>query len=521
MNYNIFLTFSDAAKYADVARNLVNGFGYGSSFIFWPSNIFEIIKSNVFPSPWIGPVMPFSIAALFKIFGVSDFAVMAASFFYFVLTLLFVFLLARKIFNNKLVGFLSTVAVAFNYDLINYAKSGASESPFIFEIIAGVYFISLKKRWADIAAIVTVILMFFTRQQAFIYIAGLILYFLLLRFKTKMAIIYFLGASVVALLFDKFILLPLSGNYFLYSIIRSGNYAGGQYLSGSAVSDALRGGYSIGASIVSIGKKVFYDLYNFYKLMPQIINPYLFTLFIIGLFIPSPKADSIANAPERQAFKVASFFMVVVTFLVTAASIPFFRYIHPVVPLIYIVAAGTLVWIMEQISKNRRFIILASSFLILFFAVGQTLGVIFLDSRFERNTHNVGKPPVYAKLSWILRDNTNKDQVVITNLDTWGSWYGERKTIWFPLEPKQLIDPATGKIPFDAIYLTSYLMDDENYYMGTDWRLIFNNPGDPKKWTCDGCGEISREFILKGIFKVSASEDYERQVANAVLLVRK
>jgi hypothetical protein len=128
---------------------------------------------------------------------------------------------------------------------------------------------------------------------------------------------------------------------------------------------------------------------------------------------------------------------------------------------------------------------------------------------------------VYVELSYILRDNTNPNQIVLTNLDTWGSWYGERKTVWFPLTPKQIIDPSTGKIPFDAIYLTSYLIDDENYYMGTDWREIFNNPTDSKKWTCDGCSEIVKEFTLKRTYTVAASEDYERQDASAILLVKK
>jgi hypothetical protein len=244
------------------------------------------------------------------------------------------------------------------------------------------------------------------------------------------------------------------------------------------------------------------------------MSPYLFALFVLGLF-------KWGKEKLENSFKAASVFMVVLTLLVTAASIPFFRYIHPIVPLVYIIAVGTLVWIVSQVSNNKKFVIFASTFLILVFGVGQTLGVFLLDSRFEANTHNRGKPPVYVQLSYILRDNTNSNQIIITNLDTWGTWYGERKTVWFPLEPKQIIDPSTGKIPFDAIYLTSYLIDDQNYYMGSDWREIFNNPTDTKKWVCDGCAEIAKEFKLKGTYKVPASEDYEQQDASAILLIKK
>lgn len=319
---------------------------------------------------------------------------------------------------------------------------------------------------------------------------------------------------------DRFVLVPLTGKYFLYSIEGRGITAATQIVSNGSTSDSLRGAVVDGGGILTLTKKIFYNLYNFYKLLPQIMSPYLFALFVIGLF--KWGKDRVQNS-----FKSASLFMVAVTLLVTAATIPFFRYVHPVVPFVYIIAVGALVEITKwsaslrgQISKNK-FIVLASIFLILLFGVGQTLGVLLLDSRFEANTHNVGKPPVYVQLSYLLCDNTNKDQVIITNLDTWGSWYGERKTIWFPLEPKQIIDPATGKIPFDAIYLTSYLMDDQNYYMGSDWRLIFNNPTDPAKWTCDGCSEIAKEYKLKGFYRVNANDDYERMDANAILLVKK
>ena len=527
----MYLDFSDTVKYADIARNLVNGLGYGSSFSFWSSNIFELIKTKIFLSPWTPPIMPYSIAGFFKIFGVGDFAVIATSFFYFILTLVFVFLLAKKVFNNlpaqagKLVGALSILAVGFNYDLIHYAKNGASESPFIFEIVAASYFASIKKRWANVVTILLLILMYFTRPQAFIYIAGIILYWLLVNFKLKKALLIFAGVIVCGLIVDRFVLWPLGGQMFLYSITGRGITSTLAQGTSIATSDNLRGANLNleGFGLTQLLKNIFYNLYNFYKLLPQIINPYLFVIFIVGLFIKT-------KAKELSSFKAASVFMVIVTLLVTAASIPFYRYIHPIIPLVYILAVGTLVEIINKLSSrtkategqaNTKFVILVSTFLILLFGVGQTLGVLLLDSRFERNTHNVGKPPVYVELSKILKENTNPSHVVITNLDTWGSWYGERKTVWFPLEPKQLIDPDTGEIPFDAIYLTSYKMDDANYYMGEGWRMIFENPGDSKKWTCDGCREIAKEYTLKDAYEVTASSNYERQNASAILLIKK
>ena len=514
----MFLAFSDSAKFAIIARNITNGLGFGNDFSFWSSTFFNFVKGGIFVDSTTPPVMPFSIAAFFKIFGVNDFAVIATSFFFFILTLIFTYLLAKKVFNSKLVGALSTLAVGASYDIIHYATNGASESPFIFEIVAASYFASIKKKWANVLTLILLILMYFTRPMAFIYIAGIILYWLLNNLKTKKAIIIFGIILVVGFFFDRMVLYPLSGKMFLYSVSMRGAISATAQATTSVTSEALRGveTASIGTNNIQIFKNIFYNLYNFYKLMPQIISPYLFTLFALGLFIKS-------KTKEISSFKISVLFMFALTLLVVAASIPFFRYIHPVVPLVYIVAVGTLVTIINSQFKTSKQLltILISTFLILLFGVGQTLGAFLLDSRFEKNTHNVGKPPIYVEFSKVLKENTIPDQTIITNLDTWGSWYGERKTIWFPLEPKQLIDPATGKVPFDAIYLTSYLMDDQNYYMGEAWRTIFDNPKDTALWICDGCPEIAREFKLGEIYQVKASDNYERQDGRAILLIKK
>ncbi len=520
-----FLQLSDSAKFGDIARNLLNGLEFGSGFTFWSSNIFELIKNKIFAYSSTPPVMPYSIAALFKIFGVSDFAVIATSFLYFILTLVFVYFLGKKIFNSKLVGALSTLAAGASYDMIHYAVNGASESPFIFEIVACLYCASIKKKWANVITVLFLILMYFTRPQAFIYIIGIIIYWLLINFKAKKALIYFMVVLIAGILIDYFVLLPNGGKYFLYSVIGRG--IGSSFNQSSVASDTLRGAAVASGGMAQTLKNIFYNLYNFYKALPEIINPYFFALFVIGLF-SKPKGST------DKSFKLASTFMILATFLVTAASIPFYRYLHPIIPLVYIIAVGTLVNIISNyqflISKqipnpkhqilNTRYKILASTFIILVFGVGQTVGVFLLDSRFEAKTHNVGKPPVYAELSYILRDNTDVDDVIITNLDTWGSWYGERKTVWFPLEPQMIIDEKTGEVPFDAIYLTSYKMDDDNYYMGESWRMIFENPEDEAKWKCAGCDEIAKEFNLKGVYKISEDSNYERENAVGVLLIK-
>src|SRR3989344_3159642 len=162
MMFHLYLTFSDGAKYADIARSIVQGNEFSSSFNFWGANNAQVIQ----------PGMPLAIAGFFKIFGISDLSVIATSSFFYLLLVLTTYLLGKKLFG-ELVGLLSAIAMAANINFLEYAASGASETLFAFEIILGAYFLILRKRWADILGFITLMAMYFPKPQAFIYIAGL------------------------------------------------------------------------------------------------------------------------------------------------------------------------------------------------------------------------------------------------------------------------------------------------------------------------------------------------------------
>ncbi|MBP9759253.1 glycosyltransferase family 39 protein [Candidatus Dojkabacteria bacterium] len=478
-----YLTFSDSAKYADVARSITSGMGYLATFDFWNGNNTEVIK----------PVYPYIISVAFKLFGITDISVIFTSIFCFILSILVTYLLADKIFKNKIVSILSALSVGFNYNLIVYAFGGASESLFILEILVSIYLVSFKRNWLNYLSIFVLVLMFLTRPQAIIYIFAIVFYFFILNYQKKKAIIY----SFLTILFGGFFYL-LSNN--------QGIFALSQNLPNSSVSDSLRG-TKFEIDLFVILKKVFYNLYNFYKAIPEIMNPYLFGMFTVGVLSFFTNATNDKDKIQ-DSFKLSTLFATALTFFITALTIPFYRYIHPVVPLVYIIAVATLVDLISKITKEK-FIILSSTFIILFFAVGQTLGIIFLDSRFERKLKNTDKAPIFVLQGRMLKDITSKDDMILTNLDTWGSWYGERKTVWFPVEP-EMIGQADRDIDF--IYLTSYKMDDENYYMGDKWREIFNNP---LKQT------ILPDYEFVGEYQFKADDNYEKESGRVVLLKRK
>lgn len=490
--FNQYLSFSDGVKFAIISRNIVAGIGFTTDFSFWGTSLFG--------TGGISPGVPYLMSLFMKLFGINDQAVIIFSFFFYLALILFTFLLGRKLFSN-LVGLLAAIALAANLNFIDYATSGASETLFTSQIVLALYFLSFKKPWLNLLGFLVLGLMYFTRPQAFIFIGGIFLFWLIYRLGLKKGGLIFLGFGLIGLLFDKYIIYPLSFKYPLTPIFMRGLQSVLTYSNSNAVSDSLRGGSISSLTTSDIFKKVFYNLYNFYKALPVIASPYMWGLFIIGLFTKTK--DNLQNS-----FKHGTIFIVMVTFLVTSLTIPFYRYLHPVVPLVYILACATLVSIANKLI-NKKYVIICCLVLISIFTIGQTVGYFLLDSRFEAKRINPNKPPVYAVLSYKLKEVTSSDEVILTNLDTWGSWYGERKTVWFPLTPKMLLE---SKNNFDVIYLTSYKIDDENYYMGEEWRIMFNNPKNQKILT-------NYKFVSE--YNFSASENREKQDAHAVLLRKK
>lgn len=487
-----YLTFSDGAKFALIAKSIYLGHGYTTNFSFWGDNLFA--------TGGIPYLLPNIIYLFYKLFGVNDFAVVMFSFTFYLLLIFSVYLLGTKLFD-KTVGFLSALIIAFNMNFIDYATSGASETLFAFEIVIAMYFLSFKKLWVNAIGFVVLGAMYFSRPQAFIFMAGLFLYWLIVKLGIKKALLTFSLFGVIGFLFDKFIIYPLSFKYPLTPIFARGIQSILSYSSSAAISDGLRGAASSTLTVADIVKKVFYNLYNFYKLLPEIGNPYIWGLFFISIFV-------IGKNKIQSSFKYASLFMIGVTFLITALTIPFYRYLHPVMPLVTILAVSTLVEFVN-VKFSKKVAILISTCLVLLMSVGQTVGALSLDVRFKNRLVNISKPPIYVLMANELRNNTSESGVVLTNLDTWGSWYGDRKTVWFPLEPYMVLN---SKNNFDYIYLTSYKMEDDNYKMSDTWKKIFN---DPKNQTILG------EYVFKSEIQFNASENYERQDGRAVLLVKK
>lgn len=486
------LTFSDGAKIADIARNITLGNGYGGYFSSFGADkdILSHLELSIFPRFDRQPLMSFFMSLVFKLFGVNDLSVIITSTLFYLLTIIVLFLLVSKIVDQKL-GFIVSLAFMYFLPFWEYSLNGASETLFTLEVVLSLYFLSFNNKKVNILGLLVAITSYFTRPQGFILIAVCTLLFILNNFKFKKAIAYFFLILVSGILVDLFLFSRFTNKSYFYSVINKGVDVSVMYTSVAPATTKLRG-YIDSAEVFNknllvVLKKSIYNMYNFYKLMPEILSPYIFSFFIASLFVKE-KSRKIA------IIKYLILLTLILFIIFASLSIPFFRYIHPLVPLVYLFGIK---FIYDYLKERTIWIVL---FLIVF----QALGVIFLDSRFIKNTKNINLQSIYVLLSKQLQLETTDKDVIATNIDTWGSWYGERRTVLLPDDTK-LVDNSG----FTHVYITSYKINDENYLLNDSWKVVLDNPEHQ---------EVLNNFKLVKKFEFETYNNYENEFGYAVLL---
>ena len=92
-----------------------------------------------------------------------------------------------------------------------------------------------------------------------------------------------------------------------------------------------------------------------------------------------------------------------------------------------------------------------------------------------------------------MADNIPKNQLVITNLDAWASWYEGLTTMWFPISP-DMLDGYQDKVKY--VVITNYLENDGDFTLG-DWREVVYSPEKLNNLFLNENYKILRTFIIK------------------------
>lgn len=496
------IAFSDGAHYAVIARQFFQTKNWSDLYSFFgPAVFYNLQTDNTFTASVL-PLTPFTIWISFSLFGVSDFtAILPGILFFAATSCLIAFYLQRR--KGYSIAFLGALIFSFSTHFLDYATSAATETLFTFLLVIAFILVSSKSIKYRLLSIPVILLTLFARPHAPFYLPAFFgVFFLSLNSKhKKLTLIIFAALFVASIPFWSLLsarvpylnLLGQSQILFANSPLMPANTA--------LRSGAQAFAFSLLANIKVLAAKIFYNSYNLVKLIPRFLPPYLIPFFALSFVIK--------NSQKRLLMFVAV--GGIINLLAVSASVPSFRYLHPLFPFIIILGIDAFAHVTSKMQLPKLSTI--SVALLLFILL--PLSSLILDARFQANTHNVGQPSAAKVLGSKLKDITPPGTVIITNLDVWGSWFGNRTTIWFPLTPTLISDAsARAANPVDYIYITNYRADDENMFVGPGWRELLNDPPqiiDPF---------LKQYYRIKTRLTVEPADNYDNLPLTAVLLER-
>lgn len=454
--------FSDSAKYAEAANNLLFGKGLSINHSFFDLNLLSNFQINhSFPAGFL-PGTSMILSIIFKIFGTSDTSILIAGLLFYILCATLVFLIAKTVASTK-AGIISVCLFASSLFFHEYLNNFSSEIPFTLEILLITYFfLRVNKpiyKWPLI--LVLFIAACFTRQQVSVVLLSLATSVIIMQYfafssdqkkKTIPIVFVLIFVSAIGLFLTR------NSNISPLTLIGATNISSTQ-----APGVIIRGGQMTLNQQESLFSKVFYNTYNFAKAPERLAFSPIFLLFIVFLFLKSPSNKSLS-------FKLFSGFSFVLFILAASATIPNARYVHPIMPLIYIGSGIALVEISKMISNKR---IISTAFIIssLLFITLPTIGHHTLDARAISRTQNTNQPTIYRQIAKVMGENLPKGHLIVTNLDAWAAWYEGLTTMWFPLKPEML----NIKNKPEYIVITNYLENDRDFALG-DWKEVVYAP---------------------------------------------
>ena len=349
--------------------------------------------------------------------------------------------------------------------------------------------------------------MLYTRPQSVVFIIGLVFFYFIYHSYQKgiqplklivttisigsLLTVVFLTLSHLALTHRWAISIPHFGSIFIPT-----TGSPGQFLRGRSLSQT-------NLSVFDLVSKVFYNSYNFLKDPSRLINPGIFWLFILSIFVPTSK--------KTTKFNLLACLSLIFFILAVSITLPNARYVHPITPLLII---GASVFLVNLLKKSK---IKHQTLALLVFTILLTLpvwGNMLVDYRFRSQNFNLSKPPVYQAISTEIQKHTSAGEIVLTNLDAWGAWYFDLTTMWFPISPDILVNSSSDQNYAQYIAITNYKESDGDFALG-QWAEVVYSPYSLNNQF------LSQHYSVLTTFVIKADQVYENQSYQGTILTKK
>lgn len=509
LNQSLF--FVDAGRFAIVGRSLVKSGEFRSLFEFYPHSV-----SNL--SGWVTLLPPFPIiidAFFMRLLGISDTSIILQSFTFYILSALAFFLLSKKVLGVRL-ALISVTIFLFSPQFLSYAKDGGTEPLFTTLIVLISYLIYKNTNFSILISGFLMSLLLFSKLQSYLFVPIFIFWIFWQNGKKFSLSTYVFFFPILFLVLNK--LGILFGYYKIwlptYILFQQSSIFPSDILPRSNLIYDINGSFVLENLKVLLSKS-FYNIYNFYKgifvyskILPDLAPPFIVIFYLLSNLKLLYKEDLV-----KRRFRIIVVLMLLGSIILSSITSPQMRYLHPLIPFLIIFAIDLLNDILEKLDFNLSKKDLIYFLLIGLFFVIPFLGSEFLDSRYNVSS-NVNKPYSFVLIGKSLGELTLPSSITMTNLQTWGSWYGNRKTILITPNFKILKD-LDGINRIDYVFLTSYQRDNPDRPLNGDWGALFDKPETVSN------NFIQDNFVLSKVATVSADQDYENQDFTYKLWTRK
>ncbi|MDP8224443.1 MAG: glycosyltransferase family 39 protein [Candidatus Lernaella stagnicola] len=494
------LTSPDAMRYADAARNFLQGEGIVTNNVY-PRNLADSRFTERLHAAQVREKYvrhfgyPLVLALPFALLGPSDATVFAFNALLWWLGGLLVFWLGRRLFSVK-AGGLAVLLYSLQAKLVAYAVKGVSEPFCIVLLLVGAWLILTDRRawWTGMLAGALGAFSFFVRQPMLFVTPLTFAGFLLLREDGRWRRAGWIAAGVVTVFALRAVMMPV--------LFPPSPPPSGQYVAASSS--------AITASPESATDKLLHRFLGFsfltfsqrfpgHALERSIDNPRGGDESATSLFAQKlatnlrllPRIVALeSGAPLWAAFFLAACWLgwghrrvrrltglVGVLYAATAfAGIVYFvmpRYFHLFIPFMALVGGYGLGLLVERLAKwDTRLSGAAAAVVVLAVSMplpfGHLLPVLPGDATVREARGTAAAHEKAVAVGDFLRRETGPEDVVFSDIPWITGWYADRASIWLPLRPEQVRELHRW-VAADRLLLT--LEDPQGFAVWRDWLL--------------------------------------------------
>ena len=468
------LWITDSFYYGTISRNIFLGNGFSHNCLLPDTSIND--QTEYTTATNIVPLHPLFISGLFHIFSASDRVVGLSSGIFFILTIPFLFLLAKSLFGSTVAIISSLIYIFDTHLLFTYSICGLTEPMFMFFLIIFFYVLYKSVNYKHFLLAGTVIgLANLTRLDPFFYILPVAVYLFLSTKNDRIKNMATFLFGYILVMSPYFIFCHLKfGNPFIifsrgYEMLPAAKYTS---LVDSTSSNNLYGLISILAgSFLGILKKMYVHLSGYYHRFFQIANPYLLAFFVVSIF-KTYKNKNLRN------FSILFLVLFTIQILVSSAAVPTpksfgqFRHLIIFYPVMIIFASSLIVSIFENISRTSklRYAFLCLLFLLIFIPTITNFYHAF-RSNLKTSHHH------FREIGELITANTSPDEIIATNIPYPLSWYADCKVMDIFMSKERMREIDGEVVPINAILVTDlityYLKLFNNPILNEDWKDIF------------------------------------------------